>query len=77
MSKALKVSYRRTQAIKQNIQRKWKLSINTNNKMLSLMKRDEGFKKLMLSVGKSKMYIEEDEEEDSEEIDFFKAKRFK
>lgn len=57
----LRISYRRAAAIKANIQRKWKLGVNSNNYMLSLMKRHEGFKKLMLSVGKGKLHIQEDE----------------
>lgn len=65
----LKISYRRAAAIKANIQRKWKLAVNSNNYMLILTRRHEGFKKLMLSVGKSKLQLQDSEweEKDSEE----------
>lgn len=65
----LKISYRRAAAIKANIQRKWKLAVNSNNYMLTLTKRHEGFKKLMLSVGRSKLQVQEEEweEQDLEE----------
>lgn len=62
----LKISYRRAAAIKANIQRKWKLAVNSNNYMLALTKRHEGFKKLMLSVGRSKLQVQEEEWTDRE-----------
>lgn len=57
----LKVSYRRVQQLKEQAQKKWKRAVNTNNYMLKMTNRDEGFKKLMLSVGRSTMQIEEGE----------------
>lgn len=63
----LRISYRRAAAIKANIQRKWKLAVNSNNYLLVLIRRHEGFKKLMLSVGKSKLQVQDTEWEEQEE----------
>jgi hypothetical protein len=57
----LGISYRRASAIKANIQKKWKKGVNSNNYILGLTRRDEGFKKLMLSAGRSTLPIEEEE----------------
>lgn len=53
----LKISYKRAQKIKANIQRKWKLGVNTNNYLLNLIKGHRGFQKLMLSVGRSSLLV--------------------
>lgn len=59
------VSYRRAERILANIRRKWRMSVNTNNRLLSMSKRDEPFKKLLYSPAYIPPNIEIEENEDA------------
>lgn len=43
----MQISRGRAQTIKANIMRKWNLAVNTNNRLLSMCKGDQPFKKLL------------------------------
>lgn len=63
------ISYRRAEQILSNIRRKWRWSVNSHNKILTMSKRDMPFRKLLCTPAKREPRpIEEVYEEEFEDL---------
>jgi molybdenum-dependent DNA-binding transcriptional regulator ModE len=61
------LKYPRAERILGNIRRKWRMSVNTNNRILGLTKRDADLRRLLYTPVRRAPVIEEPEEEESYE----------
>lgn len=68
----IRVTYRRGERILANIRKKWRMAVNTNNRLLNMTKRDPSFTKLLYSPARlpPDLEIEEEKEEELGEEEF-------